>query len=209
MLNVGLPVLAIKGGGDPTFLTVSLDQRQGASLLVDHLAELGHRDILHLSGPLDWFDARDRERAFYARSREWKLRERPIVVGDWTADFAYDYAISLNRRPDYTAVFAANDEMALGLIHGFADRGVGVPDEISVVGFDDLPLAGHFLPPLTTVRQDFAQLGAKAVAVLVATIEEQQVPQHSRLAVEIKVRSSTAPPARGGAVTTPPARSAP
>lgn len=196
-LNVGLPVLAVKGGGDPTFYTAAVDQRQGTALLVDHLAELGHRSVLHLSGPLDWFDARDRERAFYARSREWQLREQPVVVGDWTADFAYDYAVSLKRKPEYTAVFAANDEMALGLIHGFTERGVSVPEELSIVGFDDLPLSAHFLPPLTTVRQDFQDLGAKVVAVLIAAIEGREVPQHSKLPVELKVRSSTAPPRRG------------
>ena len=197
-LSVGLPVLAIKADGDPTFLTTSVDQHLGASLVLDHLAELGHRDILHLSGPLDWLDARARERAFHARSREWRLRERPIVVGDWSADFAYDYASALKRRPDYTAIFAANDEMALGLIHGFADRGISVPGEISIVGFDDQPLAAHFLPPLTTVRQDFHQLGAKAVSALISAVEGREVPKRSKLPVELKVRSSTAPPRGAG-----------
>lgn len=195
-LNPGLPVLAIKADGDPNFLTTSVDQQQGASMVVDHLAELGHRDILHLAGPLDWLDARARERAFHARSREWKLRDRPIVVGDWSADFAYDYARALKRRPDYTAVFAANDEMAVGLIHGFADRGISVPGDISVVGFDDQPLTAHMLPPLTTVRQDFHRLGAKAVSALIAAVEGREVPRRSKLPVELVLRSSTAPPRR-------------
>ncbi|NHB84066.1 LacI family DNA-binding transcriptional regulator [Tessaracoccus sp. HDW20] len=195
-LNVGLPLLAIKADGDANFLTTSVDQQQGASMVVDHLAELGHRDVLHLSGPLDWLDARARERAFHARAKEWRLRERPIVVGDWSADFAYDYAISLKRRPDYTAIFAANDEMALGLIHGFAKRGIGVPDELSIVGFDDLPLTAHFLPPLTTVRQDFHALGSKAVSVLIAAVEGREVPMRTKLAVELKVRESSGPPGR-------------
>lgn len=195
-LNLGVPVLAIKSDSDANFLTLSLDQQQGATMVVDHLAELGHRDILHLAGPLDWLDARARERAFHARSREWKLRERPIVVGDWSADFAYDYALSLKRRPDYTAIFAANDEMALGLIHGFADRGIGIPDELSIVGFDDLPLAKHFLPPLTSVRQDLQQLGSRVVNVLIAAIEGREVPQRTKLPVELKIRESSAPPRR-------------
>lgn len=193
-LDLGLPVLAIKADGDANFLTTAFDQHQGASEAVDHLAQLGHRDILHLSGPLDWFDARSRERAFHARIKEWKLRERPIVVGDWSADFAYDYARSLRRRPDYTAIFAANDEMALGLIHGFAERGIAVPEELSLVGFDDLPLSSHFLPPLTTVRQDFGALGGKAVSILIAAAEGREVPSRTRLPVELVVRDSTAPP---------------
>lgn len=195
-IRIDVPVLVIKADSDPNFLTVALDQKQGANLLVDHLAQLGHRDILHLAGPLDWLDARARERAFNARSRQWGLRDRPIVVGDWTADFAYDYARGLKRRPDYTAVFAGNDEMALGLIHGFHERGIAVPDEISIVGFDDQPLAAHFLPPLTTIRQDFPALGAKAVEILKAAAEGAEIPQRSKLAVDLVVRSSTALPRR-------------
>jgi len=193
-LVIGVPVLVVKADGDSQFMTLSVDQQLGTSLVVDHLAQLGHRDILHLSGPLDWLDARSRERAFHVRSREWKLRERPIVVGDWTADFAYDYAMGLKRRPEYTAVFAANDEMALGLVHGFTQRGVDVPGELSIVGFDSIPLSAHFLPPLTTVRQDFHAVGARALEILVAAAEGREVPQRTKLPVELVVRASTGVP---------------
>jgi DNA-binding LacI/PurR family transcriptional regulator len=193
-LVIGVPVLVVKADGDTHFMTISVDQQLGTSLVVDHLAQLGHRDILHLSGPLDWLDARSRERAFHARCREWKLRERPIVVGDWTADFAYDYAKGLARRPDYTAVFAANDEMALGLIHGFAERGIAIPEELSLVGFDAIPLSAHFLPPLTTVRQDFHAVGARALEILVAAAEGREVPQRTKLPVDLVVRASTSVP---------------
>src|SRR5690606_25409263 len=132
-IRISVPLLVVEADPDPTFLTVSVDQQLGASLAVDHLVSLGHRDILHLAGPLDWLDARARERAFHARMRSWGLRERPIVVGDWTADFGYDFASSIHDRPAYTAVFVANDAMALGLVHGFRDRGIEVPGEMSVV----------------------------------------------------------------------------
>ncbi len=131
------------------------------------------------------------------RCREWRLPERPIVVGDWSADFAYDYAKNLKRRPEYTAIFAANDETALGLIHGFAERSISVPDEISIVGFDDMPLSAHFLPPLTTVRQNFHEVGARALDILVAAVEGREHPMQSRVPVELIVRESTA--ARRGA----------
>ena len=195
-ITIGVPVLVIKADSDSTFLTVSVDQQFGATLAVDHLAELGHRDILHVAGPLDWLDARARERAFHSRVKAWGIRERPIVVGDWSADFGYDFARGVSRLPDYTAVFAANDDMALGLIHGFHEAGFSVPDDISIVGFDDLPVSRHFLPPLTTVRQDFHALGVKAVDVLRAAVEGQEIPQRTKIAVELKVRESTAPPRR-------------
>ncbi len=193
-LDVGVPLLIIKSDPDPVVMTLGVDQAMGAGLAVDHLAELGHREILHFAGPLDWLDARMRERAFQARCRAWGLPQRPIVVGNWTAEFAYDYARRLNRRPEYTAIFAANDETALGLLHGFHERSVAVPEELSIVGFDDMPLAAHFLPPLTTVRQDFHALGKHAFDMLVAAAEGRERPATAPVPVELVVRSSTAAP---------------
>lgn len=191
---MSVPLLVVKADADSTFLTVSIDQHQGTTLLVDHLVALGHRDILHISGPLDWLDARARERAFHARARSWGIRERPIVVGDWSADFAYDFALGLQRLPEYTAIFAANDDTAIGLIHGLHERGFDVPGDISVAGFDDVPLARHFLPPLTTVRQDFHALGGAVVEMLRAAIEQREIPPLTRIPTEIVVRESTAAP---------------
>ncbi|WP_313355933.1 LacI family DNA-binding transcriptional regulator [Microbacterium sp.] len=193
-ISLNVPLLVVKADADPTFLTVSIDQHAGTSLVVDHLVALGHRDILHVAGPLDWLDARARERAFHARAKSWGIRERPIVVGDWTADFAYDFAKGLTRLPDYTAVFVANDDMAIGLVHGLHDQGFEVPKDLSVVGFDDVPLARHFLPPLTTVRQDFASLGAAVVEMLRAALEERELPQLTRIPTELVARESSAAP---------------
>ena len=192
--SMHMPALVVTAAKDETFLTVSVDQELGAALAVRHLIDLGHRRIAHVAGPLDWLDARARERAFHSRVKAWGIRERPIIVGDWSADFGYDFGRGVSRLPDYTAVFAANDDMALGLIHGFHEAGFSVPDDISIVGFDDLPVSRHFLPPLTTVRQDFHALGVKAVDVLRAAVEGQEIPQRTKIAVELKVRDSTAPP---------------
>ncbi|PFG42347.1 LacI family transcriptional regulator [Isoptericola jiangsuensis] len=193
-IAVGVPVLVVKPDKDPTFLTVTVDQRAGTALAVDHLVALGHRDILHLAGPLDWLDARARERAFHARAKSWGVRERPIVVGDWSADFAYEFARGIRELPDYTAVFVANDDMAVGLVHGLHERGFSVPDDLSVVGFDDIPLARHVIPPLTTVRQNFAALGVSVVEVLRAAIEGREIPDATRISAEIVTRASSAPP---------------
>lgn len=193
-IDVGVPVLVVKAERDPGFLTVSVDQHFGTLLAVDHLAALGHTDILHLAGPLDWLDARSRERAFHARAQSWGMRERPIVVGDWTSDFGYEFARELTTVPEYTAIFAGNDEMALGVIHGLHENGIRVPEDISVVGFDDLPMSRHFLPPLTTIRQDFHALGLAAMQVLQAAIEGRPIPQRTKIPVELVVRASSAPP---------------
>ena len=193
-ISISVPVLVVKAEKDPNFLTVSVDQQLGTQLVVDHLVSLGHKDVLHLSGPLDWLEARGRERAFHSRTKSWGMKERPVVVGDWTSDFGYEFARGLTRLPEYTAIFAANDEMAVGVIHGLVENGIRVPEQMSVVGFDDLPVSRHFLPPLTTVRQDFTALGMKAIEVLHAALENREIPQRSKIPAELVVRESTAPP---------------
>ena len=96
---------------------------------------------------------------------------------------------------EFTAVFASNDQMALGIIHAAHDLGLSVPGDLSVVGFDDIPEAKHFTPPLTTVRQDFAQLGTRAIDILIADIERTAAPAPAVIEIpQLIVRSSTAPP---------------
>jgi DNA-binding LacI/PurR family transcriptional regulator len=188
-----IPALVITAASDDTFLTASVDQELGATLAVRHLIELGHRRIAHVAGPLDWLDAQARNRAWHAELRRSGLEELDVVVGDWTADFAYEAARVPGRLPDCTAIFAANDQMALGLVHGFVERGIAVPDDISVVGFDDLPEAKHFLPPLTTVRQDFRALGERSVDILLAELEGRELDRRSVIEPRLIVRDSTAP----------------
>ncbi|MFT4236024.1 MAG: LacI family DNA-binding transcriptional regulator [Microbacterium sp.] len=192
--SIDVPVLVVTPESDPSFLAVAIDQRAGALLAVDHLVELGHRDILHLAGPLDWLDARARERAFHDRALALGIREPRVVVGDWTGDFAYDVARGMREMPQVTAVFAANDDMAMGLIHGLHDLGIRVPQDLSVVGFDDVPVARHFIPPLTTVRQDFRALGSSVLDMLRAAIDDLELPHATLIPPELIVRASTAPP---------------
>ncbi|QNN82577.1 LacI family DNA-binding transcriptional regulator [Brachybacterium sp. Z12] len=191
-ISPDMPVLVVKPEREAELLRVCVDQQLGVTMAVDHLAALGHRDILHVSGPMDWLDARARERAFRARTRSWGMPERPIVAGDWSADFGYDFAVGLQRLPDYTAIFAANDQVALGIVHGLHDRGIRVPEDLSIVGFDDAPFSRHSIPPLTTVRQPFDALGVAVVEVLLAAIQGQPIPQRTKIPPELVVRLSTA-----------------
>ena len=190
--SLDLPVLVVKPEREAELLRVCVDQQLGVTMAVDHLAALGHRDVLYVSGPMDWLDARARERAFRARAQSWGMRERPIVAGDWSADFGYDFAIGLERVPEYTAIVAANDEVALGIVHGLHDRGLRVPDDLSVVGFDDAPFSRHSIPPLTTVRQPFEALGGAVVDVLLAAVEGLEIPRRTKIPPELVVRLSTA-----------------
>lgn len=190
----GLPALVVKAEPDSNFLTVSVDQREGAALAVRHLLDLGHREIMHLAGPMDWLDARGRERGWRDTLAAAGIAAREPAVGDWTADSGYEYARALNGVPDYTALFAANDQMALGAIHGFRDNGVRVPEDVSIIGFDDLPEARHFQPPLSSIRQDFHALGERAVKTLIAALAGAPTELRSLITPVLVVRDSTAPP---------------
>lgn len=175
-LPLNVPIVAAQGeqcdaGGIPV---ASVDQRAGVTMIMRYLIGQGHSRILHLAGPPDWNDAQSRLRAYEAGLRSAGLPTLPPVSGDWTADSGYEVARDLLRSlvpgKDFTAVFSSNDQMALGLIHAFRGAGLDVPREVSVAGFDDIPESAHFWPPLTTVRQDFAELGKRCVAMLVDAI---------------------------------------
>lgn len=189
----GLPTVAIKAEPEAAMHTVGIDQHAGAVLAVSHLVALGHRSIAHLAGPLDWFDALGRLQGWRDTLEGAGLPVMPVLQGDWTSDCGYE----LGRTHDFgdaTAVFAANDQMALGLVHGLAHRGVRVPEDLSVVGFDDLPDARHFLPPLTTVSQDFGALGSLALQLLLSTSEGAEVQAHDKVEPLLVVRESTSAP---------------
>ena len=149
----------------------SADQVAGARMTTEHLIDLGHSDILHLAGPQDWIEAESRMRGYLDAMRDADLphaSRRSAATGPPTSATSRGRSSPLRR--DFTAVFAANDLMAIGLMHGFRDAGLRVPDDVSVVGFDDVPVAAHVAPPLTTVHQDFPELGRRAVQILLAQI---------------------------------------
>ncbi|WP_426187955.1 LacI family DNA-binding transcriptional regulator [Microbacterium sp. TWP3-1-2b2] len=163
-LRVGVPVLTLHSAGrGPRGLSV--DQAAGARLAVAALADAGHRRIAHLAGPADWLEAESRADGYAAELARRGLDPALVLVGDWTARSGYEATGTL-LAAGVTAVFAANDQMALGLLGGLHEAGVTVPEEISVVGFDDVPDAAFYWPQLTTVRQDFEELARRAVASL-------------------------------------------
>lgn len=176
--------------------TLSVDQIGGARLATRHLIELGHRYIYHLSGPQDWVEAEARMRGFLEEMSANDIPTTAPILGDWTADFGYHAGRELLRVRDFTAIFSSNDQMALGLLHAIRDEGLDVPGDISIVGFDDIPEAAHFSPPLTTVRQDFAELGRRCVDLLLGPTEPGAAAETASILPELVVRSSTAHPTR-------------
>ncbi|WP_309128991.1 LacI family DNA-binding transcriptional regulator [Microbacterium sp.] len=190
-MAASVPYVSLQTASGSDGVTLSADQVSGARIATEHLISLGHSDILHLAGPQDWIEAESRMRGYLDALRDADLPTFPPIRGDWTADFGYFAGQELSRRPDFTAVFAANDLMAIGLMHGFRDAGLRVPDDISVVGFDDIPVAAHVSPTLTTVHQDFTEVGRRAVHILLAQIRGERVPVFGALEPELRLRESS------------------
>ncbi|MFJ6194740.1 LacI family DNA-binding transcriptional regulator [Micromonospora sp. NPDC092111] len=166
-LPTGVPAVAVEASGAGGELpSISVDQVTGARLAVRHLLDLGHDTVWHLAGPRDWLEARDRVDGWRQTLERAGRPVPPVIVGDWSPRAGYELGQSLAERPDVTAVFCANDHQALGLLRALHQRGVRVPGDVSVVGFDDIPEAEYFSPPLTTVRQDFDEVGRRCVAAL-------------------------------------------
>lgn len=165
-----VPLLTLQGGPGEAH-DFGFDQQEGARLAVRHLLALGHRRILHLPGPSGWAEAEERQRGYEGILADHGLEPMVAPEGDWTAQSGWSIGMQVLRELRPTAVFAANDEMAVGLLAAAHDTGLRVPADLSVVGFDDVPSAQHLRPALTTVRQDFGELGRRAIGVLLAQIE--------------------------------------
>ena len=159
--KVRVPVEMIAAGvsSTPDVVTYSENQELGARMATQHLIDLGYTDIAHLGGSSEWFDARSRKRGWESALRDAGLTPGLYLEGDWSPRWAYKTGLRLIDEGALPhAVFAVSDHTALGLIRAVAERGLRVPEDVSVVGFDDVEGSDFFLPPLTTVRQDFGAL---------------------------------------------------
>jgi DNA-binding LacI/PurR family transcriptional regulator len=197
-LDADIPVLSLgrfPGLTGPRVFTTGADGAHAGRLATEHLLSLGHRTVWHVAGPQRWWSARDRLDGWRAALRAAGAIEPPWTEGDWSPSSGYAAGVRVARNTEITAVFVANDDMAIGVMRAFVEAGRIVPDDVSVVGLDDIPSAAYQSPPLTTVRQDFDTLARDGLARLVRQIEdsghdEEAPPQP----VCLVVRRSTAAP---------------
>ncbi len=189
------PLVVIEAGEELGLPVAKVDQYQGARLATEHLMSAGHARVHHLAGPQDWHEARDRAAGWRDASLAVGADSSEPVYGDWSARSGYQAGRELLERPDVTAVFVGNDQMALGFLRLLRETGYDVPGDISVVGFDDVPDAEFFSPPLTTVRQDFGELGRRSLEMLVGQISGKQLVSSTTVPTELITRGSVAAPA--------------
>lgn len=195
-LPPGVHIVVVDSDAGDRYSVVDTDQAEGARRAVHHLLDLGHHTVWHVTGPQTSYAAQSRARAWRTTLEKAGRPVPPPLHGDWSAESGFAAGLALADEPGCTAVFAANDQMALGLLRAFHERGRAVPGDISVVGFDDIPDAEFFVPPLTTVHQDFAEVGRRCVQRALVQIREGRPspPGTDLVPTSLVVRRSTAAP---------------
>ncbi|HEX2819477.1 MAG TPA: LacI family DNA-binding transcriptional regulator [Streptosporangiaceae bacterium] len=211
-LPPGIPVVVIDSDAGSRYTVVDSDHVQGARLATGHLLSLGHRQVWHIAGPENSFSATRRLQAWQDTLREAGISLPGVLRGDWTTEAGYTHGLALGRQADVTAIFAANDQMALGVMRALHELGRDIPGDVSVVGFDDMDEARSFWPPLTTIRQDFGAVGRLSIQKLLAKVAGPATeagaqldagdgadagppgPSKTLVPTELVVRSSTARP---------------
>jgi DNA-binding LacI/PurR family transcriptional regulator len=190
----GVPIVALEAEYRPDLPVVAIDQFEGARMATEHLLELGHDTVWHVAGPADWHEALLRIDGWRAALAAGSRPAPALLHGDWSPRSGYQAGLRIAEHPEVTAVFTGNDQMALGVIHALAERGRHVPQEVSVVGFDDIPEAEFFLPGLTTVRQNFDEVGRLGLDLLVRILDDSAGEHRERLTIapEFVLRGSTA-----------------
>lgn len=191
-LPPGVPAVVIDSAGRSDHAVVDTDQTLGARLATQHLLDLGHPTVHHIAGPENSYSAARRRAAWEQTLRDAGIEPPPVLGGDWTTDSGYRHGLTLAADASVSAVFASNDQMALGALRALHERGRSVPDEVSVVGFDDMAESSAFWPPLTTVRQHFDRVGEYAVAALLHEIESHDRLADRMVGVELVPRASSA-----------------
>uniref|UniRef100_UPI0039BF6672 LacI family DNA-binding transcriptional regulator n=1 Tax=Lentzea alba TaxID=2714351 RepID=UPI0039BF6672 len=191
-----LPLVTVDGDPERPTPLVTVDQRSGAFDATTHLLQAGHETVWHVSGPTDWFDAAGRVQGWRQALESVHAEVPPVMAADWSAAAGYKAGQMLARMPEVTAVFASNDHLALGVLRAMHERGRRVPHDVSVVGFDDVPEAAYFIPPLTTVRPDFAAVARETLGLLLEQVSEGESARPRRTIAPVLVeRESVGPPA--------------
>jgi DNA-binding LacI/PurR family transcriptional regulator len=211
-LKIDVPVLTfgrLPGLEAQPILTTGGDGVAAGRTATEHLLSLGHRTVWHVAGPSRWWAARDRLAGWRQALVAADATEPPVLEGDWTPASGYEAGRQLALNPEVTAVFVANDDMSIGVMRALTQAGIAIPDEVSIVGFDNIPSAEFLSPPLTTIPQDFDTFAARGLANLVQEIEaptgarSQETEPHQ---LRLIVRQSTSIPS-GPRRSVPAARS--
>jgi DNA-binding LacI/PurR family transcriptional regulator len=194
-LPESLPVVAAGGASRPPGGPVAalIDEAAGGRQVTEYLLRQGHRTVHHIEGPTGG-KVSGRTEGWRAALQDAGAEVPPVMNSEWDAVSGYRWGERIAGRDDVTAVFCGNDEIALGVMRALADRGIDVPGDVSIAGFDGQPLVSLWRPSLTTVEQDFEDLGARAFNLLSQRLQGKTDLKSSVVKPQLVVRESTAPP---------------
>jgi len=199
-LDLKIPIVYIAMAPKDNISTVCIDNYLGGRLAMSHLLEQGYRHVGHISGPMDWWEARQRVAAWQDALNEAGLEDRDeyCVEGNWSsASGAQAIERLFEQYPDMDALFVGNDQMALGVVQVACQRGLKIPADLGIIGFDNIPESAFFCPPLTTIQQDQYRVGKAAVQETIKLIElgrqglDPVEPKAIMLAPTLVVRQSS------------------
>lgn len=183
---------------DATTPSITYNQGVGVRQITQHLIDLGHTKFAEISGREGMIETKIRHETWLEVAKENGVSAGPSITGGFIVQGGYDATLELIRQQaDFTALICANDRSAMGALHALYEHNIRVPEDVSVVGFDNIEGADHLVPPLTTVAMDFDQLGMLAIEYLVKLIKKPNTPSYQQvLTPELIIRESTAPPSR-------------
>ena len=190
--STSVPLVAVEDDASSSIPVVAVDQFAGAVAATRLLLELGHRTAWHIAGPVDWESGRRRLEGWRTTLEDAGAELPSPLFGDWSPGAGYELGRRLAADPEVTAIFVANDQMALGVLRALHLAGREVPGDVSLVGFDDIPEARYLTPPLTTVRQDFDEVGRRSLLRLLQAIDpDAEASPRVTVTPELIVRDST------------------
>jgi DNA-binding LacI/PurR family transcriptional regulator len=193
----GVPVVTSAGwiDGIAHQAVVDFGQEQACQELTEYLLGLGHETVWHIAGPRDWDAAQKRVSGWRSALRAARRQIPPVLYGDWSAASGYRHGRTLADREDVTAIFVANDHMAMGVLRALGEAARKIPDDVSVVGFDDVPEAAYQMVPLTTVSMDADTAARRILAELIAMIEGGDAPARpiTLAGTQLVIRHSSGP----------------
>jgi len=193
-IDTHVPLVAFEPGAEEHTTNVGTDEVLGAALATRHLLSLGHETVHQVSGPNGWLGSRARLKGWADELAKAGIQVPEPIAGEWSTKSGYEAGLIVAADVSITAVFVANDQMALGVVSALQACQLGVPDDISVIGFDDVPESLYYIPALTTLRVDFSEVGRLAVDRILGLMNGEAATPIPRVVPELVVRSSTGPP---------------
>ncbi len=198
-LLLGVPITSNVGWieGIERQIVIHVSQVEVGRTATGYLLGLGHRRVGHMAGPSAWNASVQRQAGWAAAHAERNITPPPVYVGDWSARSGYEVGVRmLAEQPELTAIFAANDQMAIGLMRAASEAGRSIPDDLSIVGMDDIPEAEFLMIPLTTIQVDNLGISEAILSGLVAMVEGREARQLVEYPCQLVVRKSSGPPPR-------------